>query len=171
MNRFLKVNFLFLIFFVMTSIATAEISCKYIFIPKINLSTQNTFFIKDENNELFEFHGFLNNEGTLFIGAFLAEPLIGLRSPLQGHQLYREMIEYFGLSNIKTIQGKWVEGTNKDQFLKNIKAGLSKSQAAMETWSGQQARKYGFETNDQLVEIDKNSSTGLTSIIVQFVRK
>jgi len=92
----------------------------------------------------YSFQGSLNDEGTLSISAFLSFSEFGVRSHLRGDDLYRKMIEHFGVEKIKKIKGVWFDGTNYDRFFELLKAGHSKEEAALGTWSGRQAQKYGF---------------------------
>jgi len=38
----------------------------------------------------------------------------------------------------------WIDGTNYEQYMSNIKVGVKPEEAAIRTWSGKQASMYGF---------------------------
>jgi hypothetical protein len=95
-------------------------------------------------------------EGFKFVGTVLAGRLevdaktvteAGVRSDtLRGAQLFDEMMGNFKKSRtrIKAIRGHWLYGTNLEQFNTLIRSGRSPEQAALETWTGTQARRHGY---------------------------
>lgn len=63
---------------------------------------------------------------------------------------------------MNSISGAWVEGTdsiNTPQYLQNIADGMSKENAALNTWTGKIAQKYGcvnvekFETIGEITYV------------------
>lgn len=115
------------------------------------------------------FQGTLSDRGTLDITAYLSFSEFGVRSHLRGSELYREMIEHFGVERIKKIKGAWLEGTNYERFFELYNSGYSKEDAASMTWSGRQAAKYGFNRVGR-VEIQKNRNLNMTSVYVEFLK-
>jgi hypothetical protein len=61
---------------------------------------------------------------------------------------------------VKEVLGQWSNTpgltSNYDAMLSNLKAGMSPEAAAMNTWTGRQAARYGF-TN---VEVSGNATSG-----------
>lgn len=104
----------------------------------------------------YSFQASLNREGTLNISAFLAFPEFGVRSHLKGSELYAEMMHHFGRDRIQRIEGKWLDGSNHTQYFAGIARGLTPEQAAIATWSGQQAARYGY-SRVELVEAQYNT--------------
>ncbi len=163
----------------LTSQALGALSCQRVFrsskasfqvltAEKINLSQGNTFIVRDKHEELFEFQATLNDRGVVSFSVFMAEPAIGIRSSLSGRLLFDEMISYFGLKNIRGIRGNWIEGTNYDHFFQARQNGASLTQAALSTWTGQQASRYGFTTDDSQVEVSHDRMTHQESVKVIF---
>ena len=132
-----------------------------------NLSSGDTFRIVDKTDDSFYFEAFLNSDGRLSFNAFLSLPEFGLRSSMRGNILYKKMIQFFDIRNISSIKGTWVDGTNYDHFFKKIDQGYSKEDAAQSTWSGQQAKKYGFSIVES-VDIRLEPMTGINSVTVIF---
>lgn len=130
--------------------------------------TEESFSIVDRENRHISFSGYLNSKGVLSISAHLVFPGLGHRSSLRGDALYKEMIEHFGLAQIKEIRGIWVDGVNFKKFFTLRESGASLAQAALNTWSGKQAVKYGF-TEVKSIEVDRDAMTGTTSILVSFI--
>ena len=96
----------------------------------------------------------------------LEVPAKGYRSSLKGHELYKEMMEHFGKSNINRIESVWKDQKNFTQFFKNVETGMGESEAALHTWSGRQAQRYGF--SEAQVEIYQNPLNLTKIIMVEF---
>jgi hypothetical protein len=96
-----------------------------------------------EFDEPFHFNAFLEN-GEISITAILRYE--SLRSNnLSGSKLFDEMIEHFSPTRIKKIHGSWFNySDNYAVFYQALNMGLNPSEAAMLTWTGQQALKHGF---------------------------
>lgn len=94
----------------------------------------------------FSFTGQLSKKGVLTLSVYLADPERGIRSVRRGDDLYEDMIEHFGVENIHAIEGSWWNGTNYEGFINALNSGAAAQEAALQTWSGKQAKKYGFET-------------------------
>ncbi len=107
--------------------------------------------------------------GRLTIAAFLAFPEAGVRSHLRGGELFKDMIHHFGAHRIQTIVGRWIDGTNFDQFFAGLARGKTEHQAAAETWTGQQALLHGFG-NVHSVHIKVNKMTGEKTVYAEFTR-
>lgn len=128
------------------------------------------FVIRDLNNSQVEFAGHLNLiTGNLSISAQLSFPNEGFRSSISGSKVYDEMIEHFGIENIRSISGTWVDGDNLNSYNSNIAAGMTEEQSALATWSGQKATKIGFS---KVFSVDGsvNLMTGQLFINVLFIR-
>jgi hypothetical protein len=174
--RFLLLFTLALLSF--SPLAFAQNRCVDIFAPAPALTVQYGYTEEFRNEDFFGvevpehsymFHGTLSSTGKLSLSAFLAFPEYGVRSHLRGADLYKQMIEYFGVSKIRSIEGHWVDETNFNQFFAGLKNGLSQEQAASATWSGRQAALYGF-TKVESVEVRVQSVTGSKTVIVVFTR-
>ncbi len=101
------------------------------------------FFSYRDHTYNFVFEAALR-DNTLIMAARLIDENLKIRSARRGSELYRQMIEHFGLRNIHEIVGLWQGGKNLDDFYKNLESGMSIENAALNTWSGRQAQKYGF---------------------------
>lgn len=129
--------------------------------------TQRKFIVKDVLDRNIFWKAYLE-DGVLSMRIQLKVPSQGYRSSLQGHKIYKEMMEHFGVKNIKKIESVWIEQTNFTQFFKNIEKGMSEKEAALNTWSGRQAKSYGFSKVS--VEVYVNSLTLKKSIMIEFSR-
>ena len=72
--------------------------------------------------------------------------------------------------DIKQIEGQWSNTpgltSNYDSYLKNLSQGMSPKDAAANTWTGQQAAKYGYVPDANNIRPD-----GRGGFVVPFVRK
>lgn len=134
-----------------------------------SLKTDSMFMV-EVPQLAYSFEATLNEDGVLHIAAFLSYPDLGVRSHLRGSDLYKEMIEHFGLARIKKIRGTWLDGTNYEQFFDKLDEGYSEEEAALATWSGRQAQKFGF-TRVESVEVEESTTLKLTTVKVSFVRE
>lgn len=116
----------------------------------------------------FIFEGHLQNR-VLEITALLSLPESNIRSQLRGDLLYQRMITYFGREHVDKIVGNWFSGTNYDQFFNNLKNNATLEDAALYTWSGRQAAKYGYTVVER-VELGVDFKTGKPSVTVIFQR-
>jgi hypothetical protein len=66
----------------------------------------------------------------------------GLRSIVRGKVLFDLMMKHYDV--VDAIVGIWANGTNLDAFNKYMLLGKTQIEAASETWTGLQARRYGF---------------------------
>lgn len=83
-------------------------------------------------------------KGELTLDILLVDPVRKIRSQYSGADLYQKAIEHFGAYNIQRISGLWDGGDNYEKFVELKNKGYSDEDAALNTWSGQQAAKYGF---------------------------
>ncbi len=69
----------------------------------------------------------------------------GLRSTvLHGAAQFQRILQHFA-GRFIAIRGNWVYGDNLRLFNASVKNGLSLEQAALQTWTGQQALKAGYD--------------------------
>ncbi|WP_025873805.1 hemagglutinin repeat-containing protein [Stenotrophomonas indicatrix] len=57
---------------------------------------------------------------------------------------------------VNKVRGAWVGGTdsvNADEYLRNVANGMSKEGAAMNTWTGRIAQKYGYKNVEKIEEV------------------
>lgn len=57
---------------------------------------------------------------------------------------------------VKSVRGAWVGGTdsvNADEYLRNVASGMLKEEAAMNTWTGRIARKYGYSKIEKIEQV------------------
>jgi hypothetical protein len=136
--------------------------------PGVDHSYGSTFKIEDPSNDHFYIEANLDSEGilTFTIATHFSE--FGLRSSLQGHQLFNRMISYFGEHNINTIRGRWIDGTNHEQYLLHLDQGLTPEEAALGTWTGRMAAQYGFSIVRSLH--DTRPHFGIRALVVDFIR-
>lgn len=171
------------IFFNFTSFAlakSAQMHCELLFVQKkyrapiypgiyvIDQRQPNFYKVFDVKHD-FSFLAELTSQGELELNLYLADFSNKKHSGLFGPRLYREAVEHFGVENIKTIIGKWSEGTNFEQYRRWRSQGLPPEESALKTWSGRQASFYGFrriqKIDDQLLD-----EFGHPIIYVEFVR-
>ncbi len=136
------------------AVSPLEMHCQMVF-PKRTSNTrilpgilveskrnQKKFKLFDVKNK-FYFEGELENR-VLELDFLLVDQDLKVRSGLQEERLYKEMMEYFGVENIDVIIVRWVQGTNFDSYHRAIQKGLSQEEAALQTWVGRQATRFGF---------------------------
>ncbi len=171
-------SLLLFLFFTGLSSAHAQQSCLDIFQKKTALEIEygHTYEKKTHNrftvvvvNKGYGFEAFLSPSGRVSIMAYLTAPERGMRSHLRGSDLFKDMIEHFGLHRISVISGIWNEGTNYDIFNTAVANGYSHKKAAAQTWTAQQAAIYGF-SKVRSVRIKNNAEDGTPTVIVDFVR-
>lgn len=141
----------FFLVLVLTSLEVqAALSCKSFLAYRVVPSEpvydyeDDAFKVRDRLNPQFKFEGHLVSGGILFVSAHLKDPSSLTRSSLNGAELYQQMVDHIGLDRIEEIAGYWVNGDNLRAFENNLKNGMSKEEAALQTWSGQQALRFGF---------------------------
>lgn len=133
-------------------------------------SQTHLFVRKDVTNDFF-FSARLSEKKVLTFSTVLKLFELPVRSGLYGPRLFREMMEHFGPQNVEVIVGRWVDGTNLDNYNSAIKSGLKTTEAAQQTWTGRQAALYGFNKVRSVIE-EKHPITGRQiSIVVEFVRE
>lgn len=132
--------------------------------------TEEIYSLRDLNYAEVSFEGHLNLiSQTLFMSGYLSFPEKGFRSSLSGSQIYTNIVNYFGLMNIKRIHDKWFDGDNLEVYLEGVASGLSREEAVRRTWSAKQAAKHGFTKIESVTE--KNHAVlGHLSVDVLFVR-
>ena len=133
-----------------------------------------TFFLYTDPENKFIFEAILVND-TLHVEARLVNKSKNVRSRLRGEELFDRAVSVFGLENIKQIEGSWYYGNNYEEYYQNSKAGMEQHQAALNTWTGRLAQKYGFTTVSKLrhdVAQDKSGKMNKSKpgIIVTFSR-
>lgn len=128
--------------------------------------SENSFVYHDLG---YDFHFLAEvRERTLALDVLLVDPDRKIRSHYSGSNLYQKAMEHFGPLNIDVIEGLWQSGDNYEAFLENVARGLSPEEAALHTWSGQQARLFGFS---EVRKLDWNKlSKRPEKIVVEFVR-
>ncbi len=94
----------------------------------------------------------------------------------RGQDLYDFMMSYLNDKDIPVheISGRWYTGeelgTNAQQFFLNLEKGMSPENAALETWSGKQARRYGFD-HAKILSVTGNRSMGQVTVLFQKDRR
>ena len=138
--------------------------------PYLSSGTDH-FWMQDGN---FVFLGTMAHQRSLHLITKLKDKETDTRSELRGKDLYKQMIEHFGIKNIKTIAGTWTEGTNYDQYMKSKALGLSNEESALSTWSGEMASDFGFAHVKEVVEtltFDRKSLARIEVIFAKSCRK
>ena len=60
-----------------------------------------------------------------------------------GSEPFHKILQFFA-GRFKGIRGSWSFGTNLEAFNKAITTGMSPVEAALKTWTGQQAKDAGY---------------------------
>ncbi len=142
---------IFITLFSFSASAFAERQCFELFNIYKTVKGEKEFIVKlrsrfaffDKSNDL-KFEAEIDKNGVVSLDVELVDKDRGIRSHMHGGQLYAQMIQHFGLENIKAISGVWSGGTNFEQFYSNLRNQMSVEKAAFSTWSGRQAARYGF---------------------------
>ena len=139
------------VFLTLLEPAHAQMQCFELFNIYKTVRGEKEFLIKlghkfsyEDKTYGFKFVAELENDGTLFLDAELVNTRLGIRSHMHGGDLYAQMIQHFGVQNITAIRDVWSGGTNFSQFHSNLKSRMTIEEAALNTWSGRQAARYGF---------------------------
>lgn len=119
--------------------------------------------------ERFELYAELNRSNKLFISLITMDAAHGVRSATRGSELYAQMMEHFGPENIVSVLGNFYYGSNHEAYFSYKAQGYSQKEAAMMTWSGRQAAKYGF-TRAMSVTETWSESEGYSGVEVEFGR-
>jgi hypothetical protein len=172
-------SFLSLYFLMLTHFSSAQMHCENVFKSPSDWIVTSGDIVYDKryshgfrvNDRIsgFSFEALMDKHGEVKIYAYLADLKAKVRSGLNGPRLYREMVQHFGLENIKTIIGLWNDGSNLMMFEKAKEQGYDSSDAALQTWSGRQAASYGFSRVNKVYE-KYNPAVGIKVIEVEFVR-
>ncbi|MFI5621936.1 RHS repeat-associated core domain-containing protein [Nocardioides sp. NPDC051685] len=89
-----------------------------------------------------------------------------------GGQMFGEVMDHFGASNVTAFDAKWVTAmpTNLDAFNANLRAGMSYADAARGTFTGHMVGKYGL--TDVVVDPSRFSGSfgEYTNVEVRFQR-
>ena len=110
------------------------------------VSTPDAVEIRDVANGALFIDGSIDGGGVLTFKIRTEDPDDGSRSFVRGKVLFDIVMRHFGAS-VTSIKGYWTPGsTNLAVFNKLTAAGLSPTQAAGGTWTGQQADRHGFKT-------------------------
>lgn len=108
--------------------------------PLETVKTRDSFEISDPENQFFFlaqlYHGELIMDIQLVDGH--------RRSSIRGSEAYAQMMTHFKPHGIYLISATWSYGTNNKRFFELLDQGVPAEQAALQTWSGQQATKYGY---------------------------
>lgn len=131
--------------------------------------SENRFFVGVLGTS-YEFEGVLSRTGRLTLYAYLTSPETGLRSHLNGPELFQRVIEHFGAERIRVISGYWTSGTNYSKYYEGMKAGLTPKEAAAQTWTGKQAARFGF-TKVRSVTEKYDVTLDSVSVFADFVRE
>jgi hypothetical protein len=131
--------------------AHAQMQCFELFNIYTTVQGEKEYIVKlghkfsyEDKTYGFKFVAELENDGTLFLDTELVNNRLGIRSHMHGRDLYEQMIQHFGLQRITGIRALWSGGTNFSQFHGNLRNRMNVEDAALNTWSGRQAARYGF---------------------------
>lgn len=145
---------IFLIVVMTSQAAFSQVQCRDVFPERFQTILANPkdksrgsdYFRIEDQNSAFYFKAELY-EGRVKIKASLVDPIDKTRSSMRGPELFAQMIEYFGIENIRILEGRWFEfsDANFGSFNRALQEqGLSPQDAAFRTWTGQRALDYGF---------------------------
>ncbi|MFF2396804.1 RHS repeat-associated core domain-containing protein [Nocardia sp. NPDC058114] len=128
------------------------------------IGTDNSYYIShDESGS--GLHALLDENGTLTL---MVENHPELGSPLRGRQMFDEVMNHFG-DRVQQVQGNWVYGDNLAKFNSALENGATLNQAARETWTAQQAARYGF-TRARIDQAVPELGGGYSSVSVTYRR-
>lgn len=124
---------------------------------------------RKDNHILFA-EGMMVGHGVLSLGFYTRSSVAPERVPgFSGRQLFDLMMNYFK-HEIEVIKGEWINGgDNIETFSKLVASGMSYENAALGTWTGQQAKRHGF-TEVEILEVSQVENDFL-KVVVIFFRK
>lgn len=101
----------------------------------------NAFKIYDSKSDEFYLTSYLE-DGTVYFG--ITTRVEGRRASWPGYQAFDQMVSHYG-SRIKAIAGDWtLHKDNFAEFKRNLDEGMTPEDAARNTWTGRNAKRYGF---------------------------
>jgi Domain of unknown function (DUF4157) len=109
--------------------------------PQVTTTPESYRAVDPANKQLVAVGYFREGELELHIRA---QTDAGTRGAIRGAEQFQKIVDYFGVSNIRSIKGSWSYGDNLSDFNKAIAAGATPEKAAASTWTGKQASKVGF---------------------------
>jgi hypothetical protein len=116
--------------------------------PKIEVHKSDTQFEVREKKRMFRQKFFFLSDirnGTVYINASLRNKKRH-SNELSGKVLFDHMMMHYTPERVKTIIGHWYDySDNHKAFIKAMDSGMTPSEAALETWTGKQAAKYGYK--------------------------
>lgn len=154
----LRIFTLVFLFSLLATQVVAEVpACAKIFGPTlvqgdvyVEKGEEHIFYMEQDNpsrDRPFHFKGVYdqaNKSISLYIN--LVDRDNHVRSQIPGKKAYDEMMIHFADKDIRFIRGHWKSSDNASAYLYNKdELGMTPEEAALNTWSGQQAKKYGFE--------------------------
>ncbi len=109
----------------------------------IDQSTADRYYVRDLSNSRFKAFAVVGSDGFLEID-IRTKLEDGARSTsLRGSEQMRQILRHFA-GRIRGIRGNWQYGDNLRVFNQATTAGMTCEQAALQTWTGQQAQAAGF---------------------------
>ncbi len=122
----------------------------------------------DSNPNPFHFFGWLDrNTGMVeFSLRTHLKTKEGLyRACWNGREKVHEMLNHFGLENVKMIKGVWRNGDNLETFDRLVATGMPPEKAASQTWTGRAAAREGF-TEVKITAYDVNRGKTQKVVVV-----
>ena len=111
----------------------------------INDSTSDRYIVWDSSNPQFKAFAHVEDDEIFINLRTELETANGVvkSSVLRGREQFQKILQFF-TGRFKGIRGSWSFGTNLEAFNKAITAGMSPVEAALKTWTGQQAKDAGY---------------------------
>jgi hypothetical protein len=115
----------------------------------VDNSNSTQYSVYDSNNNQLQAFAKVENTGRGVlkdgeIAMVLRTKWKGKRSPLlKGSEQFKKILKHFR-GRFKGIRGSWSYGDNLNTFNRLIRKGLSPEEAALKTWTGQQASGAGY---------------------------
>ena len=135
-------------------------------------ATPRRFDVHDmeiENGEKFFFRSEVQDDGGLELDIATRDPVTKQTSHwLWAEELFDEMMHHFKETKtpIKYIAGNWYDGTNLKLLNELTRGGTPIEQAALNTWTGRQARRFGY--NKVKVVTKKGAPGRWQMVVVEF---
>lgn len=103
------------------------------------------YFIQDTAHQRFYAEGTVSSRGELSI-SIRTRLESGVRSTLlRGREQFQRILQFFE-GGFTSIKGNWQFGSNLARFNELTAQGVAPAEAALQTWTGQQAAAAGFRT-------------------------
>ena len=131
----------------------------------VNRSSPDRYYVVDASSKKFYAEAHLEGEGELSLSLRTVDDAGQRSTVLRGQEQFKSAMVYFG-GRVKSVRGAWNYGDNLKKFNELTAAGKTAEEAAVATWTGEQAVAAGYR-NVAVVKLE-GSAGSYTKVEVLF---